>query len=166
VVGVTDTPTPTWRTVLPAVAATVLVVAITGPVPVAGLVAIVGAAAVIAGVRLCSRPVLGIGVVIQFLGVVVAALGALRIELVLAATLAVVLTWDFAEQAVGVAEQLRVTGSGTRPLGVHAAGTLLVGTLLFVGIYVLYQAVGGGQPLLALVLLLAGGGIVLAGTRV
>ncbi|WEL18299.1 putative membrane protein [Halorhabdus sp. SVX81] len=157
--------TPTRRLSVPAVAAGILVVVTTSPVPVAGLAAVVGSAGVIVGVRRGSRATLGIGVAVQFGAVIVAALGGLGIALVLAASLAVVLSWDFGEQAITVAEQLRTTASGTRPLVVHAAGTVLVGTLLFGGISSLYQLAGGGRPLLALVLLLGGGVAVLAGTR-
>jgi len=161
-----DTESPTPRLLLPAIAATALVVALTGTVQIAALVALGGAAGVIAGMRRGSRLVLGIGVTIQFWAVVVAALGALRVELVLLASMAVVLCWDLGEQAITVADQLGATGTGTRPFAVHAAGTLLVGTLCFGGVYSLYQIAGGGQPLLALVLLLGGGTVVLAGTRI
>lgn len=157
--------TPPRRTVGPAVATALLVVVTTGPVPLAGLIAVAGAIGVIVGLTRGSRAPLTVGVVVQFGSVLVAALGGLRIEFVLVASLAVVLSWDFGEQAISVAEHLSSTVRGTRPLVVHAAWTALVGTILFVGVYSLYHLVGGGQPLLALVLLLGGGVFVLVGTR-
>ncbi|CCQ34255.1 hypothetical protein HLRTI_002203 [Halorhabdus tiamatea SARL4B] len=160
-----DRETPPRRTVAPAVAAAVFVVVATSPVPIAGLVAIIGVGAVIVGLTRGSRGVLLVGVTVQFGSVLVAALGALRLELVLAASLAVLLAWDLGEQAISVAEQLAVAGRGTRPLVVHAAGATLVGTLLFASVYGLYRLAGNGQPVPALALLLGGGVLVIAGMR-
>lgn len=160
-----DRETPPRRTVAPAVAAAVLVVVVTYPVPIAGLVATIGVGAVIIGLTRGSRGVVLVGVTIQFGSVLVAALGALRFELVLVASLAVLFAWDFGEQAISIVEQLGVAGGGTRPLVVHAAGASLVGTLLFVGVYGLYRLAGNGQPVSALALLLGGGVLVVAGMR-
>ncbi|MFW5918299.1 MAG: DUF7519 family protein [Haloferacaceae archaeon] len=161
----TGTETPTPRVIAPALAATTLLVVITSLVPIAGALALAGGVGVVLGTWRGSRALLGIGVTVQFVAVIVAALGALQVELVLAASLALVLCWDLGEQAITVAAQVRPTGGETRPLVVHAAGTLIVGTISSIGIYSLYQLAGGGRPLLALVLLVGGGALVLAGTH-
>lgn len=159
-------PTPPLRYLVPTLLAGSVVVMATSAVELAAVVAIVGTGLAITGSARGSRLVLGIGVAGQFVAVVIAALGALQIGLLLVAALGVVLCWDLGEQAINAVWQVGPQSTVTRSVGVHAAGSLLVGIVLFGGIYAGYLLAAGNQPVVALALLLGGGGIVLWGLQV
>lgn len=77
-------------------------------------------------------------------------------EAVLLAALATVLAWDTADHALGIGAQLGREADSARLVVVHAAATLLVGAFGSAVCYAAYLAVGGGQPVSAVVLLLLG----------
>lgn len=162
----TEEPTPPARLLAPALLSGFVVVGATSPVGLAVVAATLGTGLAIVGSTRGSRPVLGIGVAVQFLAVIVAALGALHLGLLLVAALGVVLSWDLGEQAINTVTQVHPEATVTRSVGVHAAGSLLVGVVLSSVIFAGYLLAADNQPLVALVLLLGGGGIVLWGLRV
>ena len=76
-----------------------------------------------------------------------------------------VLAWDVAEHGIGVGEQLGGETDTGRLVAVHAATTLVVGTLGAGLGYGIYVAAAGGQPISALVLLLVGALALVAAVR-
>lgn len=122
----------------------------------AGGAAIVGTLVAVAGVYRCSRRVLGGGVALLFVGVFAAAVTGVQPGLVALGMMGTVLTWDYGEHAISVAEQLREHARTTRVEVVHAAASGLVAGFFGLGAYIVFLLSAGGQPIFAIVLLLAG----------
>ena len=112
-----------------------------------------------------SRVILGIGTVCQIGAIVFAGAAALPPGLLLVGVLGVVLGWDVGEQSINVTEQLGAGATMVRSIVVHAAATTLVGAVAMVIVYGTFLASSGGQPLVALVAFLGGGGLVLLAMR-
>lgn len=125
-----------------------------------GLVALVGVPLVVLGVRRTSRTLLVGGVAALLAGVVFAGLADADPLLVLGGMVGTVLAWDVGETAISVAEQLR-TGDSDRLEAVHAATSALVASGVAVGGYVVFSLSSGGQPAVALSLLVFGTVLVL-----
>lgn len=125
-----------------------------------GFVAVLGVPLALVGVRRTSRRFLAGGVAALFAGVVVAGLTDTAPGVVLVAMLATVLCWDVGENAISLADQLR-TSPGGRAEVVHAAMSALVAGTVTVGGYTVFLLASGGQPGVALSLLIFGTVLVL-----
>jgi len=134
-------------------------------VPSAALVAMIGGVIAVVGTARGSRVILGIGTVCQIGAIVFAGAAALPPGLLLVGVLGVVLGWDVGEQSINVTEQLGAGATMVRSIVVHAAATTLVGAVAMVIVYGTFLASSGGQPLVALVAFLGGGGLVLLAMR-
>lgn len=122
----------------------------------AGGTALVGSLVAVAGVYRCSRRVLGGGVALLFVGVFAASVTGVQPGLVVLGMVGTVLTWDLGENAISAAEQLREHAATTRIEVVHAATSGLVAGFFGLGAYIVFLLSAGGQPVFAIVLLLAG----------
>ncbi|TKX70074.1 hypothetical protein [Halorubrum sp. SP9] len=78
-------------------------------------------------------------------------------EALLVAAVGLAVAWDVADHGVGLGEQVGRGARARRNVAVHAGSGLLVGALAAGLVYGVTLAVGGGQPVAALALLLAGG---------
>ncbi|MFB6188392.1 MAG: hypothetical protein ABEI57_00770 [Halapricum sp.] len=125
-----------------------------------GVVALLGIPVAVAGVYRISRSVLAVGVAVLFAGVLLAGLAGGGPAVVLVAMAGTVLCWDVGENAISLAEQLR-TGHGERVEFVHAATSTLVVSSVAVGGYVVFLFASGGQPGVAVSLLVLGTVLVL-----
>lgn len=108
------------------------------------------------GLFRASRRLVAWGAAALFASVLLAGVRGGLPEPVLLAALGTVLAWDTADHALGVGEQLGRETDSSRLVAVHAATTLLVGVFGAAVCYAVYLAVGGGQPVSAVVLLLLG----------
>ncbi|WP_092891052.1 DUF7519 family protein [Halopelagius inordinatus] len=108
------------------------------------------------GLYRASRRLVTLGSAALFVGVLLAGVRGGVPEAVLLSALATVLAWDTADHALGIGEQLGREAHSSRLVFVHAATTLLVGVFGSALCYAVYLAVGGGQPVSAVVLLLLG----------
>lgn len=116
----------------------------------------------VGGVYRCSRRLLIAGVAVLFVGLVAASTAGVPPWLVLVGSAGTVLTWDLGDHAVSLADQLRAEGRRERVEVVHAAAsTLVVGAVAVAG-YAVFALSTGGQPSLALALLVIGAVIALA----
>jgi len=122
-----------------------------------------GVALATTGVYRCSRRLLGIGVLVSFLGVVVASLFTAPFWLLVPAMASVVLTWDVGENAITTAEQFPGEASTWRGEAVHAAVSALVVTGFAVAVGGVYALSTGGYSLVTVVLLVVGSLVVLIG---
>lgn len=75
--------------------------------------------------------------------------------LVVGSVLAAVVAWDAATSAVDLGRQVGSEADARRALGVHVGATAGVGLLVAGASYGLFRVAAGGQPVAALVLLLA-----------
>ncbi|WP_425498323.1 DUF7519 family protein [Halogeometricum salsisoli] len=127
-------------------------VAATGALAPAG----VGVLVLAAGLVRASRRVVTLGATALFLGVLYAGARGGAPEPLLLGALGTVVSWDAAEYAIGVGEQLGREADTTRLTLVHSATTLAVGVVGAAVAYAVSLSVGGGQPVASLVLLLFG----------
>ncbi|WP_224447635.1 DUF7519 family protein [Haloprofundus salilacus] len=116
----------------------------------AGVVVLAG------GLLVGARRVVTAGGLALFAAVVFGGIAGSGPELLLVGLLAAVFAWDVGENGIGIGEQLGRETDTTRAELVHAASTLVVGTVATVFGYGAYRAAGGGQPVTALVFLLLG----------
>jgi hypothetical protein len=116
----------------------------------------VGVLVLAVGLFRASRRVVTVGATALFLGVLYAGARGGAPEPLLLGALGTVVSWDAAEYAVGVGEQLGRDADTTRLTLVHTATTLAVGAVGAAVAYAVFLSVGGGQPVAALVLLLFG----------
>lgn len=125
-----------------------------------GVPALFGIPLAVLGVRRVSRWILAGGVALLLTGVLVTGLQAGSPPVVLGAMVGTVLTWDLGENAISLAEQLR-GGSSDRPEIVHAATSTFVASTFAIGSYVVFLLASGGQPGVAVSLLVFGTVLVL-----
>jgi hypothetical protein len=105
-----------------------------------------------------SRGLLWLGSVGIFGGALVAGgIAGAPPVLVLASVAAMVLAWDLGQNAIGMGEQLGRHAVTWRAELFHAAASSVVAAVVGGVAYVVYRLGTGGQPVLALVLLLAAG---------
>lgn len=117
--------------------------------------ALAGVPVAILGVYRTSRPVLAVGVALLFVGVMLAGLQDGAPAAVLVAMVGTVLAWDVGENAISMAGQLRTGASGRAEI-VHAGAVGAVTlTVAFAG-YSVFLLASGGQPGIALSLLVFG----------
>ena len=116
----------------------------------------VGVLVLAVGLFRASRRVVTLGATALFVGVLYAGARGGATEPILLGALGTVVSWDAAEYAIGVGEQLGRGADTTRLTLVHSATTLAVGVVGTAVVYAVSHSVGGGQPVAALVLLLFG----------
>lgn len=105
-----------------------------------------------------SRSLLWVGTVGIFAGAVVAgAMAAAPPALLLTSVAAMVLAWDIGQNAISVGEQLGRGAATWRIEVVHAAASTVAAVLMVVATYAVFWIGTGGQPITALLLLLAAG---------
>ncbi|WP_275737195.1 hypothetical protein [Halorhabdus sp. SVX81] len=134
-------------------------------VPSAGLLAFAGGLIAVVGTARGSQRVLGLGALLQFAAVVVAGAASLSPGLLLVGILGAVLGWDIGEQSINVTRQLGSDATMVRSIVIHGAGSTFVGAVAMVLVYGTFLVSTGGQPLVALVAFLGGGGLVLLAMR-
>lgn len=121
------------------------------------LVAVAGLVALALGLLWGSRALLKVGATGLFGGVLLAGLTGTPPAALLLATGAAVVAWDVAENAVGLGEQLGRVAPTARAELVHAAGSAVVAAAGAALAYLAFRAVGGPNPVAALVVLLFAG---------
>ncbi|MFB6136120.1 MAG: hypothetical protein ABEJ04_05125 [Halobacteriaceae archaeon] len=119
-------------------------------------VGVLGIGALGAGLVADSRRLVTAGAGGLFAAALAGGAFGLPVELVLVGVAASVLAWDVGENAISVGHQLGRGSDTSRGELVHAAASTVVGALVTVVGYVLYRLATGGQPVVALVLLLSG----------
>ncbi|WP_049897667.1 DUF7519 family protein [Halorubrum distributum] len=121
--------------------------------------ALLGVAALgfLAGSLRGSTRVLGWGAAVGVVGLALAGYRGAPAEALLVAAVGLAVAWDVADHGVGLGEQVGRGARVRRNVAVHAGASLLVGALAAALVYGVSLAVGGGQPVAALALLLAGG---------
>lgn len=112
-----------------------------------------------------SRRAVTIGALAAFAGVTVAGTMGAGPEPMLIGTAAAVLAWDFGEQAINLGEQLGQRARTRNAELVHAANSTLVAVAGIAVGYGLFLVAAGGQPMTALVVLLAAGLLIAAALR-
>ncbi|MCU4719104.1 DUF7519 family protein [Halapricum hydrolyticum] len=117
--------------------------------------ALAGVPVAILGVYRTSRPVLAVGVALLFVGVMLAGLQDGAPVAVLVAMVGTVLAWDVGENAISMAGQLR-TGASGRAEVVHAGAVSAVTLTVAIAGYSVFLLASGGQPGIALSLLVFG----------
>ena len=123
--------------------------------PEGALLGGIGVPLVLAGVVFGWRRAVTIGAFVVFAGVVLAGVREAPPEGLLVGTAAVVLAWDLGENAIGLGEQLGRAARTRRAEITHAALATLVGVVAVALGYAVFRLATGGQPLAALVFLLA-----------
>lgn len=125
--------------------------------PAGGALLGVAALAFLVGSFRRSSRVLGWGAAVGVGGLVLAGYRGAPAEALLVAAVGLTVAWDLADHGVGLGEQVGRGARVRRNVAVHAGASLLVGALAAALVYGVTLAVGGGQPVAALALLLAGG---------
>ena len=153
----TDARPPTVAVVASLAAAGVAATAALVASPVGGALLGVAALAFLVGSFRRSSRVLGWGAAVGVGGLALAGYRGAPAEALLVAAVGLTVAWDIADHGVGLGEQVGRGARVRRNVAVHAGASLLVGALAAGLVYGVSLAVGGGQPVAALALLLAGG---------
>jgi hypothetical protein len=125
--------------------------------PVGGALLGVAALGFLAGLLRRSTRILSWGAAVGVVGLAVGGYRGAPTEALLVAGVGLAVAWDVADHGVGLGEQVGRGARAGRNVAVHAGTSLLVGALAAALLYGVTLAVGGGQPVAALALLLAGG---------
>lgn len=125
--------------------------------PSAAPIGLVGVLLVGTGVVRGSRASVTLGALLAFGGVILGGLAGAPPESILVGIAAAVLAWDLGEQAINVGEQLGRAAPTRRSELAHAANSTLVAVAAIAVGYGLFLVAAGGQPVSALVVLLAAG---------
>ncbi|GAA0724601.1 hypothetical protein J2744_002396 [Halorubrum trapanicum] len=153
----TDARPPTVAIVASLAAAGVAATAGAVASPIGGALLGVAALGFLGGALRRSTRVLTWGAAVGVVGVAVAGYRGAPAEALLVAAVGLAVAWDVADHGVGLGEQVGRGARVRRNVAVHAGTSLLVGALAAGLVYGVTLAVGGGQPVAALALLLAGG---------
>lgn len=147
-----ESPTATGiaLTVIPAVVA---VLASAASLP-AALVCVLGVVALLAGVRNASRRFVTAGAIVLFVGVLVAGATAARAPFVLVGAGATVIAWDAGTNAISIGNQLGSAAETRRLAVVHTLATTAVAAVVGAVSYGTYWLASGGQPTVAVALML------------
>lgn len=119
-------------------------------------VGVAGVAVLAIGLVLPRPGLMTIGATGVFAAALVGALDAVPIGGVLVGTIGAVLAWDAAHNAASHGRQVGATARTTDPEALHAAGTFGAGILSAGLAYGGFRAAAGGQPALAVGILLFG----------
>ncbi|WP_255197382.1 DUF7519 family protein [Halorarius litoreus] len=112
-----------------------------------------------------SRRTLGVAVAVLVVGLLVGGVYGTPPELLVISAAATVLAWDVGDNALSVGEQLGRRARTERLELVHAAASLAVAVVGAAFVYGVFRVAGGGQPLLAVFLLLFGATLIVAVLR-
>lgn len=153
----TDARPPTAAVVASLAAAGVAATAGAVASPIGGALLGVAALAFLAGALRGSTRLLTWGAAVGVAGIGVAGYRGAPPESLLVAAVGLAVAWDVADHGVGLGEQVGRGARTRRNVAVHAGTALLVGSVAAGLVYGVTLAVGGGQPVAALALLLAGG---------
>jgi hypothetical protein len=153
----TDARPPTVAVVASLAAAGVAATAALVASPVGGALLGVAALGFLGGALRGSTRVLTWGAAVGVAGLATAGYRGAPAEALLVAAVGLAVAWDVADHGVGLGEQVGRGARARRNVAVHAGSSLLVGALAAGLVYAVSLAVGGGQPVAALALLLAGG---------
>ncbi|ELZ59400.1 hypothetical protein C467_03971 [Halorubrum hochstenium ATCC 700873] len=153
----TDARPPTAAVVASLAAAGVAATAGAVASPIGGALLGVAALAFLGGGLRGSTRVLTWGATVGVVGLGVAGYRGAPPESLLVAAVGLAVAWDVADHGVGLGEQVGRGARARRNVAVHAGTSLLVGSVAAGLVYGVSLAVGGGQPVAALALLLAGG---------
>lgn len=129
------------------------------------LVGLAGGGVIAVGVTVGSRATVGVGAACSFAAAVVAAAGGASVPVVVGATLASVLAWDFGEQSLDVGERVGREPSTWRGEFGHAAASIGVGLAAAVAVIAVYHLATGGLTTTALVALSAAAILLTAALR-
>lgn len=132
--------------------------------PAVGL-GVLGTSVLAYGLRARSGRTLGAGVATLVVALLVGGVLGTPAELLVLAAAATILAWDVGDNALSVGEQLGRNARTARLELVHAAASLAVGVIGSAAAYAVYRLVGGGHPILAVVLLLLGATILVTALR-
>ena len=127
-----------------------------------GALGLLGLAVVAGGLHTGSRRLVSIGTAGTFAGVISAGVGGAPAAVLLVGVAASVVGWDAAGTAIDLGAQLGREADTVRLEAVHAAGSTVAGTAAAGVGYAVYLTAAGGQPMTALLLLLAAGVLLLA----
>lgn len=153
----TDARPPTVAVVVSLAAAGVAATAGLVASPTGGALLGVAALGFLGGSLRSSTRALTWGAAVGVVGLALAGYRGAPAEALLVAAVGLVVAWDVADHGVGLGEQVGRGARVRRNVAVHAGASLLVGALAAGLVYGVSLAVGGGQPVAALALLLAGG---------
>ncbi|VTT87298.1 conserved hypothetical protein [Halorubrum sp. DM2] len=153
----TDARPPTVAIVASLAAAGVAATAGAVASPVGGALLGVAALAFLGGALRGSTRALTWGAAVGVIGIGVAGYRGAPRESLLVAAVGLAVAWDVADHGVALGEQVGRGARVRRNVAVHAGTSLLVGSVAAGLVYGVTLAVGGGQPVAALALLLAGG---------
>lgn len=155
---------PTLSTGVAVVAAVVVALSVSGVPPAAGLGAL-GVVFMTVGLVLTSRSLIELSGAILGLTVVVGGgLGAAPAPVGIAA-LAAVVSWDVADHAYDLSQQIGRDARTRRNELAHVGGSLLVGGIAGAVAYGTFLGMAGGQPTTALAFLLCGAIALVAAIR-
>lgn len=133
--------------------------------PTGAVASLAGVLVLAGGLAVASRRVVTVGGAVLVGGVLYAGYLGAQPEPLLLGALFGVLAWDVASNAISVGNQLGRESRTRRAETVHAAGSLAAGAFSVVLGYGVYLAAGGGQPLVALLLLVVGAVALVSGFR-
>ncbi|WP_096393796.1 hypothetical protein [Halorubrum trapanicum] len=153
----TDARPPTVAVVASLAAAGVAATAALVASPIGSALLGVAALGFLTGSLRSSTRVLTWGAAVGVVGLALAGYRGASAEALLVAAVGLAVAWDVADHGVGLGEQVGRGARVRRNVAVHAGASLLVGALAAALVYGVSLAVGGGQPVAALALLLAGG---------
>lgn len=160
-----DTRPPTLAVLVSLVAAAVATAAGTVAAPPGGAVVGLSVVGVAVGSTLGSTRLLSWAAAAGAVGIALAAALGGGAEPLLVAAVALAVAWDVADHGVVLGRQVGRAARTRRNVAVHAATTLLVGTISAAIVYGSYVAATGGQPIAALALLLFGGVVLVTAFR-
>lgn len=119
-------------------------------------VGVMGVLVLAIGLLLPRPGMMSLGATVVFAGAIVGAMSDVPIGGVLVATIGAVLAWDLAHNAASHGRQVGAAARTTDPEALHAAGTFGAGILSAGVAYAGYRAAAGGQPSMAVGILLFG----------
>lgn len=122
--------------------------------PTATAIGTLGIIIFVIGVLNSTRKILSIGTSFLFIGIIAGGIFQTPTELLLIGMTAVVLSWDTGEQAINIGEQLGRDANTQRAELSHFANSTLVGIIAVLSGYIMFRIASGGQPVIALILLL------------
>lgn len=156
--GVEIDDTPTKASTTASLVAAVIGAATSAPFAVLALPLGIGGIGMIAFglIRKKSRMYVSLGAACLFLSVMVASGFGTPVEFLLLSTIAIVLAWDFGQNAISLGEQMGRQSKTKRNEIIHgAASTIVVFAAAGIG-YGMYLGASGGQPVSALATMLLG----------
>lgn len=148
-------------TAIAVLAAGVAAVVLYGRYPTAGLAAVLGGLAFLVGGQLRTGLLTRFGAVAMLFAVVLAGLGRLPPATVVGAAVLAVVAWDGAANARSLGRHVGRRAGTARAAMAHTGGTLVGGAVAGTVVLLAYGLTPGRWPAVALVLVVAGGAVLL-----